>query len=188
MSVTEATVAPPYSAPPKQKKVRPPTGIRVRLAKDEADIESLISLSLEFHAASHMRDFEYDLEKRRGLFQRALDRPNAYGLLIAERSDRPVGFLLCAANSFIVGDGIVAMALSFYVERATRASLGGGQAALKLLRAFIKWAEVRSAKDIQIHVSSGIDIDRAHKFMRRVGFRPTGVNYSFRPPNGQSNG
>ncbi len=38
----------------------------------------------------------------------------------------------------------------------------------------------RGAREILIHVPSGIDIQRTDKFLRRVGFAVIGANYSLR--------
>ena len=47
-----------------------------------------------------------------------------------------------------------------------------GGAGLRLLTAFRKWAENRGAHEL----STGVNMDR---FLRKLGFRLTGGNYSF---------
>lgn len=53
-----------------------------------------------------------------------------------------------------------------------------GGAGLRLLMAFRKWAENRGAFEINAGVNSGTDLDKLDGFLRRLGFKLTGGNYS----------
>jgi hypothetical protein len=53
-----------------------------------------------------------------------------------------------------------------------------GGAGLRLLTAFRGWAENRSVFELSVGINSGTDIERMDKFLKRLGFRLTGGNYS----------
>ena len=79
----------------------------------------------------------------------------------------------------MVGRGLVATAISFFVTKKVRTSLRGGEAAIRLLKGYLRWAALRKAQDVQVHVTSGIDLNRTHRFMQKAGFVPIGGNYAF---------
>lgn len=50
--------------------------------------------------------------------------------------------------------------------------------AIKLMMAFRKWAENRKAAELVVGVTSGEDIERTDRFLKKIGFRLTGGNYA----------
>ncbi len=155
--------------------------LNVRLADSIGDLEFLRPVSLEFHAESRYSNIPYSHKKRDDLFIKAIKSPKYFALMIAEINDEPVGFLFCTIGEYIVGyDDLITTVYSFYVRKKYRGTILGGKAAIRLLKGAIKWSKNRNAREIMIHVTSGIDIQRTDKFLRRTGFGVTGANYSFR--------
>lgn len=158
--------------------------LHVRLADSLQDLEFLRPVSLEFHAEARFRDIPYSHKKRDDLFAQALNKPNRFALLIAEYGEQPVGFLFCAVGEYIVGyQDLITTVYSFYVRKQYRSTLIGGKAALRLLNGVVKWSKPRRVREIMIHVTSGIDIQRTDKFLRRTGFGVVGANYALRLAN-----
>ncbi len=48
------------------------------------------------------------------------------------------------------------------------------------LNGTVRWAKARRAREIMIHVTSGADIRRTDRFLRRAGFVTIGANYALR--------
>ena len=153
--------------------------LHVRLASSLADLEYLRPVSLEFHKESRFADIPYSHKKRDDLMIKALNNSERYALMIAEYKGEPIGFLFCTAGEYLVGYGeLMTTVYSFYVRKKYRGSLVGGRAAVRLLKGAVKWSQLRNAREIMIHVTSGIDIKRTDKFLRRGGFGVIGANYS----------
>lgn len=153
----------------------------LRLATTIGDLEFLRPVSVELHSESRFSDIPYSHKKRDDLFARALDDPDRYALIIAELAGEPVGFIFCTVGEYLVGYGdLITTVYSFYVRRKYRGTLVGGKAAVRLISGVIKWSDARDAREVMIHVTSGIDIKRTDKFLRRAKFGVIGANYSLR--------
>lgn len=167
----------------------PDARVILRLADRAADLEMLRPLSVEFHEESHFRDIPYSHKKRDDLFMRAIDEPAHWGLLIAEHGGDPVGFSFITAGEYIVGyDALMTTVYSIYVRKNIRGTFLGGRVALRLLTAIKRWSERRNCREIMIHVTSDIDIDRTHRTLSRVGFMPVGMNYALNLQAGKTQG
>ncbi len=51
-------------------------------------------------------------------------------------------------------------------------------AGLKLLAAFRNWAENRDVFELSVGISSGVELEKMDRFLKRLGFRQTGGNYA----------
>lgn len=158
---------------------RPPR-VRVAAARSADDIRRVMPLARALHRESRYRVLPYDVGRAESLLMRAVDAPDRWGLLIAERprDGRAVGFLHCTVGPFVAGGGMLASILALFVDPAVRKGLAGGEAALRLLEGYRAWAIARGAVEAQVSVTSSIDIKRADRFLRRAGFTVTGANYA----------
>lgn len=155
--------------------------ISLRLANSISDLDYLRPVSVEFHSESRFHDIPYSHKKRDDLFMKAINEPNRSALIIAELAGVPVGFIFCAAGEYLVGEkDIITTVYSFYVRKKFRGTLAGGKAAVRLLAGVVKWSEARNVREVMIHVTSGIDVQRTDKFLRRAKFGVIGANYSLR--------
>ena len=151
----------------------------IRLADNHQDINLLRPVSLELHAESRFANIPYSFAKRDKLFTQAIDSPQTHALILVEYRDQPIGFLFCAIGEYIVGtDMLLTTVYSFYVRKQYRSNAIGGRTALRLLSAAIKWSRARNSKEIMIHVTSGINVQRTDHFLRRAGFNVIGANYA----------
>jgi len=155
--------------------------IALRLANSIADLEHLRPLSLELHAESRFGDIPYSHKKRDDLMARAIGDPNRHALIIAELGGEPVGFIFCSVGEYVVGyRDLITTVHSYFVRRKFRGTLVGGRAAVRLLSGVVRWSEARKVREVTIHVTSGIDIGRTDRFLRRARFGIMGGNYSLR--------
>jgi len=152
--------------------------IQVRMMQTEADVDATWPLMLAMHNESRFAAYRpnksYWIEYLR---EHGLGDPNRYGMILAEVRGEPVGFLGCAVSRMLYCEERMASNLVFYVTRECRKSLLGGRVALKLLEAYRRWAQNRRAVELHVHVTAGMEIARADKFLQRAGFRQIGGNY-----------
>lgn len=154
--------------------------LNLRFAKSKEDIDFLWPLLLELHDESRFRDIPLARAKCDRLLSKAFDNPDQYALVLAETGDGPIGFVFCSVGEFLVGtDDLMTTVFAFYVRERARATMIGGRAAIRLLSTIIEWSRKRRSREVMIHVTSGIDIQRADKFLRRARFKVVGANYAF---------
>lgn len=157
--------------------------LSVRILKRKAEIDETLPLIESLHAESRYGKHPIDPERRRRfMVERVLGDPNRYGMFVARHGDRPVGIMTCLADNHLYTDVVTVSCLSFHVLKDCRRTLLGGRIAIKLIHAGRKWAMYRRAIEINVHVTTGIDIVQSDRFLRRVGFRQTGGNYTLPLP------
>ena len=151
----------------------------IRLAESDEDLAFMLPLSREFHAASHYGDMPYDLAARNAAARMAIDRPDRHGYIMAVHRDVPAGFLACMAGTYMTGGSAILVTVqTLYVGESFRRSLLGGRIATRMLAGAVRWAEARNAREIMIHVTTGIDVARTDRFLRKAGFATLGGNYA----------
>jgi len=158
----------------------PPT-LSLRLAEASNDLDLLRPLIAEFHQASHFSGVPLSQAKIEAMFAEAVARPDRYAVIIAEYDRRAIGFLYCFAGEYVGGaEALVTTIHTYFVAQKYRHSLLGGRTAARLLKAAIRWSEIRKVREVILHVTSGIDLDRTDRFVRKAGFRLFGTNYALR--------
>lgn len=147
-------------------------GVFVRLAHDEADIRAMIALGHRLHAESRYRALPLDDTRMLEIGRRGLANRNP-GLIVAERDGQLVGMAVVTIGEHFFSPALTATVLLLYVAPEAR----GGAAAVKLLRALRRWAAQAGADDLHLNVTTGIELTKTDRFLRRMGFRQTGGNY-----------
>ena len=157
--------------------------ISIRLLASERDIEEAWPLAVAAHAETRYRTYPLDPERLlRFVSQRVLTNPTRYGVLIARHGERPVGILACFAEKLFYVDVVTVSCLALYVRRESRRTLLGGRVMMRLLDAGRRWAVNRRAVELQLHVTSGVQVGQTDRVLRRMGFRQTGGNYALELP------
>jgi len=151
--------------------------VKLRFASSLDDIGSTVALARAVHAESAWSDYEFLPERRERFLARAIEQPQKYCLIIAERDTKPVGLPFASVEGIYHCDATVASCLGVAVDPALRRGLAGGGIAIKLIHGFKRWAGERGAQAISLHVTSGMEMARTDKLLRRLGFQQTGGNY-----------
>ncbi|MHB1238746.1 MAG: ABC transporter transmembrane domain-containing protein, partial [Gallionella sp.] len=94
---------------------------------------------------------------------------------IASAAGVAVGLLIGCLERHIFSDEQIVASLIHYDVLAGKRMGGAG---LRLLSAFRTWAENRGAFELNAGISSGTDLVKLDRFMRKLGFQQTGGNYS----------
>lgn len=176
MTMTDVLLADDQHKVPSAKVARTSRrdGVTIRLANSIDDLDALVPLVRAMHAESDDRRYPLALQRLFALGEKALKEPGNHGLILAERDGLPIGFLFAVVNRFFFSDALTAGAMAWFVAREHR----GGLAAVKLLHAYRNWARNRKAAQIQIFVTTGSNLARTDRLMRRLGFRQSGGNYA----------
>lgn len=143
------------------------------------DIPSLVALARDAHAESRLAKIPFSSEKVAKIAKRAIDNPDRFGLFLATKGARPVGFLYCTIGEYHIGSkALLATIQNINVKRVERSGLAGGKIALGLLRGAESWAAARGAVEVSLHVTSGVQLSGTHRLAKRIGFAFTGGNYA----------
>ncbi len=146
---------------------------------EERDIPALVALAQEAHEESRFSYIRFSPEKVRKIALTALKDTKRHGLFLAEKEEKPVGFAYCSVGEYHIGEGtLIATIHNVNVSRSVRGRLGGGRVALGLFNGIHSWAKARGAAEVLLHVTSGIDLARMHKFAKRNGYRIIGASYA----------
>lgn len=140
------------------------------------DIDEAIRLARRSWAESHFARLPFDEAKLRANLAAMIARPQSYNCaLLARREDGVLaGYLAGTVEEYFFSRERVATVAFLFVDPPQR----GGLAAVKLILAFRRWALNRGAAELRVGVASGVAVERTGGFLRRLGFTPTGGNYS----------
>lgn len=140
------------------------------------DVPAFVEMGRHFHAMTRFRAYDYNAERVAQNLNAVIGNPRGtHCFFVAEDSTGTAagGLIGCVERHFF-SDRLVASVIHYDVLPEKR--MGG--AGLKLLTAFKKWAENRGAFEINAGVNSGTDLEKMDSFLRRLGFKLTGGNYS----------
>jgi GNAT superfamily N-acetyltransferase len=142
-----------------------------------AKVLAIVRLAQRMHAESAFRDLPLVVAKVAATVNRCLTQPDTHFGMVAELDGEVIGFLGGALGTYPFCNEILAHDLGFYVASESRRST----AAVRLLRAFFAWAKEKGAREVQLGVSSGVDVDRIGAFYERLGLRRMGGIYRGMP-------
>jgi GNAT superfamily N-acetyltransferase len=152
---------------------------KIRFATQQ-DIPSLIGIGHIAHAESTQSRFVFNPQRLTAQLEACLNPPNPkYCLLVAEREGQLIGAIWGYIDQHYFSDAKVATELMFFVHPDFR----GSPVAFRLLLAYRKWAENRGAQEIMICMTTGNDIEKFDRFLKRCGFSHVGGNYCLRAPS-----
>ncbi len=152
--------------------------MKIRFATLE-DVPTFVELCRRFQAMTRFAAYDFNAarfaQQIRAVIETGQNRNGTHCFFVAEDSQgQAVGGLIGCIEQHFFSEMLVASIIHFDVLPEKR--MGG--AGLRLLTAFKKWAENRKAVELSVGVNSGVDLDKMDRFLRKLGFRHTGGNYS----------
>jgi hypothetical protein len=142
---------------------------------DMIALEPLVQAAL---AESRFADIPYAPEKFRRGVERAAADVKRHGVMAGYVDARPIGFAYCSVGELLIGkDVLLTTVHAIYVSQKLRKGLLGGKVANGLLNGVLSWSKARSAREVMVHATFGIDAVGMHRFMKRRGFGVVGGNY-----------
>jgi hypothetical protein len=149
-----------------------------RLVKPDDDHEALLDLVAAGHAESRFGYIPFSRDKARRLLEQALAGGSRHLVAVAEVRGWPQGFVFASVGEYHIGTGVLIVTINaIYTAQSLRASLLGGRAALGLFRAVGQWSRRIGAREILLHATSGIEVDRVRLTIGQMGFEATGGSY-----------
>ncbi|WP_321362569.1 hypothetical protein [uncultured Celeribacter sp.] len=120
----------------------------------------------------------FSAEKVRKLVETSAKDEKRHGILLAYKSERLVGIAYCSVGEYHIGTGALLTTIhNLNVAKDIRDRLNGGRVALGLFKGVETWSQARGAKEVLFHVTSGVDLGRAHKLAKRMGYQFIGGSY-----------
>jgi L-amino acid N-acyltransferase YncA len=140
----------------------------------KSDIPALVAMGAEVHALSHYRAATYSPAKVADFLEQLID--DAYGFaFVMERGGLVVAYMIAHLGQPYYSDDLVATEISLYALPAHRS----GFAALRLLSAFVAWAQQLDAKIITAGIMTGITLEKTAQLYHRIGFDLMGVVFQW---------
>jgi GNAT superfamily N-acetyltransferase len=139
----------------------------------EQDIEPMIEMGASMHAESAFAALDYSWSKCRELGHRYIQNPDVNFGAVAEADGKTVGMLMGYVTDYYFGNDKIACDILWYIDPDHR----GSRAAIKLLRAFQRWAKEQGASEVCIGVSTAVEFERTGLLLQRLGYTHVGGNY-----------
>lgn len=148
------------------------------MVNSEGDLPSIVNLAREAHSESRFSYIPFSEEKVRRIALSAFENPTRYGVMLAIKNEKPVGFAYSSVGEYHIGKGVLLTTIhNMNVSMHVRSKLSGGRIALGLFKGVETWSQARGAKEVLFHVTSDIQLARAHKLAKRMGFKFIGGSY-----------
>lgn len=149
--------------------------MKIRFATID-DIPVFIELGKQVHSTTRFKDIGYNETRMAQQLRAVIDNPKGTHCFFVAENDKkePLGWLIGCIESHLFSEVPIASVINYGVVPNKRMSGAG----LRLLTAFRKWAENRGAVELNAGVNSGIELDKMDRFLRKLGFKLTGGNYS----------
>ena len=140
------------------------------------DGDALVEMGRRMHGEGAYSFLPYDAEKLRRLMLTIIKEPETYCGLVTEAGGSLVGMFGGYLTDYFFCEERLACDLLLFVEREHR----GSSAALRMIRAFSRWAAERGAREVCLGVSTNINAERTGEFYERMGFARVGGLYKQR--------
>lgn len=143
------------------------------------DIAACIGLGRKLQQMTRFAHFPYEParveEQLRRLITIGQQVRRSHCVLLAEADDGQLaGGLIGCIESHLFSSLPVASVIVYGVLPERRMS----GAALRLMKAFIRWAQQRGAKELNAGINSARHTRRSERFLQKMGFIRTGGNYA----------
>lgn len=156
------------------------SGVDFRLADSDQDIPILVDLARYAHLESRFRDIPFSEMKVERIARRAMDDTSRHAVMLGYKNGEAIGMLYCSIGEYHIGTDVLLTTIhNLNVRVDKRMALSGGKVALGLLRGVRSWSKARGASEILLHVTSGVDLARVHKFAKHEGFQFVGGSYVY---------
>ena len=142
------------------------------------DVPACTEIGRRMHTVTRFAAYDFNAERVAQNLSAVIENGHAKGthcFFVAEdTAGQLIGALIGCVERHFFSDQLVASIIHYDVLPENR--MGG--AGLKLLSAFRKWAENRGVFELSVGINSGVEMEKMDRFLKRLGFQQTGVNYA----------
>jgi GNAT superfamily N-acetyltransferase len=153
----------------------PNTNLTVRTAGHD-DIQQLVELGRAMHLESNLSFLPFSEQKIVSLAEKMIGSNDTCCVFVAQRKDRLVGFMAGQLTYYFFCDEYFAIDQGLYVSPDCR----GSSAAVRLISAYLTWAQNRRAREACIAVSTGVNLQMTDAILTRIGMEMVGGIYKVR--------
>lgn len=137
------------------------------------DLDLLMDLTVAMHAESpRYSKMTFSHQKMLNLYVMLIN--SAWGLvLLAERDGIIVGGIAAMISEHWLSDDLVANEFGLFILPEHR----GGMTAARLARGYIEWAKGHGAKQIQLGISTGVQVEETAALYRALGLKQFSLGF-----------
>lgn len=144
-----------------------------------SDVPACVEVGRRMHALTRFSSYDFNAERvaqsLRAVIETGQNINKTHCFLVAEDESKDIiGALIGCVERHFFSDLLVASVIHYDVLPERRMSGAG----LRLLIAFRKWSENRGVFELSVGINSGVELAKMDRFLKRLGFQPTGGNYS----------
>ena len=131
-----------------------------------SDVNVVIDMGRAMHGESYFKFLDFSEAKLLALWDSINLFPNRMCGFVAEKDNKIIGIFVGAINEHWFGHDKVSCDLALYVTPEER----GGSAAMRLVKAYERWAKEQGAREIHIGTATNVNPDRIRKLFSRLGY------------------
>lgn len=141
----------------------------------EDAIADAVALGEMMHRESEFRRIPYSPMRAAEIARRCVEDDAWFGVFDRTKSGR-VGMFIGSLQRFYFSEENGAFDLLWYVRPDAR----GGTSGVRLLDSFIGWAKDKGVREVRLGVSTGVEVEKTDRVLRRLGFAHVGGSYCLR--------
>lgn len=146
----------------------------IRAATHE-DIPRMVDLGRVMHGESPtFCRLRFDADKLAATISSTITSAGGFAY-VEEQGDAVVGGMLAMITPHYFSHDLVACDLALFMAPEHR----GGMAAVRLINAYVKWAEYHGAVVTQLGVMTGVNVDKTEALLHRLGWHRSGLVMEF---------
>lgn len=139
------------------------------------DIPRMVELGRVMHGESPtFCRLRFDADKLAATISSTIASAGGFAY-VAEQGGEVVGGMLAMITPHYFSPDLVACDLALFMGPEHR----GGMAAVRLINAYVKWAEYHGAALIQMGVMTGVNVDKTEALLHRLGWHRSGLVMEF---------
>lgn len=140
-----------------------------------ADIPRMVDLGRAMHGESPVFcRLRFDAEKLAATIANTISSPAGFAY-VAEQGGQVAGGMLAMVAPHYFSPDLVACDLALFMAPEHR----GGMAAVRLISAYIGWAEERGAVVKQLGLMTGVNVEKTEALLHRLGWHRAGLVMEF---------
>jgi L-amino acid N-acyltransferase YncA len=146
--------------------------MKLRLAT-LADLDSMAAMGESMHAESTYAELHYSRDRVKEVLGALIDK-SQFVIVAEDTNGALVAAMAGSVSTCWFGDDAVASDLALFIAPAHR----GGMLVVRMVKAFVQWAQMAGAKQIRPGVTTGSEV--AERIYSHLGFERCGASFVLR--------
>jgi len=126
------------------------------------------------HEEGYYANINLNERKLQRYLIRNINNNNNLVLILKNKVNADIeGLLVAEVVEYFFSQELLAIDSLFFIKKAKRKSIG----AMKLLKAYFKWAKSHNVTEITLSSTNGVEIEKLEKMYAKLGFNKVGFMY-----------